>query len=194
MEYFDAKLVISAAGKSQWPDSDLPEIVLAGKSNVGKSSLINTLLNRKSLAYVGKTPGKTRLLNFYEVNHQFMMVDVPGYGFAQRSQKELIDFGTMMEDYFSERKQLKVCVQIIDLRHGPSKDDLVMLDYIRSNGIPVLIVATKQDQCNQSETSKNRKMISEKCNIPMHQIVLFSSKTRRGRDELMDKIIEYIQR
>ncbi|MBR5290173.1 MAG: YihA family ribosome biogenesis GTP-binding protein [Erysipelotrichaceae bacterium] len=192
MEYFDAKLLISAAGKNQWPDSELPEIVLAGKSNVGKSSLINTLLNRKSLAYVGKTPGKTRLLNFYEVNQQFMMVDVPGYGFAQRSQKELIDFGTMMEDYFSERKQLRVCIQIIDLRHGPSKDDLVMLDYVRSNGIPVLIVATKQDQCNQSETSKNRKMISEKCNVPMNQIVLFSSKTRRGRDELMEKIEAYI--
>ena len=193
MEYFDAKLLISAAGKSQWPDSELPEIVLAGKSNVGKSSLINTLLNRKSLAYVGKTPGKTRLLNFYEVNQQFMMVDVPGYGFAQRSQKELIDFGTMMEDYFSERKQLKVCIQIIDLRHGPSKDDLMMLDYVRSNGIPVLIVATKQDQCNQSETSKNRKMISEKCNVPLQQIVLFSSKTRRGRDELMEKIESYIR-
>lgn len=193
MEYFDAKLLISAAGKSQWPDSELPEIVLAGKSNVGKSSLINTLLNRKSLAYVGKRPGKTRLLNFYEVNQQFMMVDVPGYGFAQRSQKELIDFGTMMEDYFSERKQLKVCIQIIDLRHGPSKDDLMMLDYVRSNGIPVLIVATKQDQCNQSETSKNRKMISEKCNVPLQQIVLFSSKTRRGRDELMEKIETYIR-
>ena len=193
MEYFDAKLLISAAGKSQWPDSELPEIVLAGKSNVGKSSLINTLLNRKSLAYVGKTPGKTRLLNFYEVNQQFMMVDVPGYGFAQRSQKELIDFGTMMEDYFSERKQLKVCIQIIDLRHGPSKDDLMMLEYVRSNGIPVLIVATKQDQCNQSETSKNRKMISEKCNVPLQQIVLFSSKTRRGRDELMEKIETYIR-
>ena len=193
MEYFDAKLLISAAGKSQWPDSELPEIVLAGKSNVGKSSLINTLLNRKSLAYVGKTPGKTRLLNFYEVNQQFMMVDVPGYGFAQRSQKELIDFGTMMEDYFSERKQLKVCIQIIDLRHGPSKDDLMMLDYVRSNGIPVLIVATKQDQCNQLETSKNRKMISEKCNVPLQQIVLFSSKTRRGRDELMEKIETYIR-
>ena len=192
MEYFDAKLLISAAGKNQWPDSELPEIVLAGKSNVGKSSLINTLLNRKSLAYVGKTPGKTRLLNFYEVNQQFMMVDVPGYGFAQRSQKELIDFGTMMEDYFGERKQLRVCIQIIDLRHGPSKDDLVMLDYVRSNGIPVLIVATKQDQCNQSETSKNRKMISEKCNVPMNQIVLFSSKTRTGRDELMEKIEAYI--
>ena len=192
MEYFDAKLLISAAGKNQWPESELPEIVLAGKSNVGKSSLINTLLNRKSLAYVGKTPGKTRLLNFYEVNQQFMMVDVPGYGFAQRSQKELIDFGTMMEDYFSERKQLRVCIQIIDLRHGPSKDDLMMLDYVRSNGIPVLIVATKQDQCNQSETAKNRKMIAEKCNVPMHQIVLFSSKTRRGRDELMEKIEAYI--
>ena len=193
MEYFDAKLLISAAGKNQWPDSELPEIVLAGKSNVGKSSLINTLLNRKSLAYVGKTPGKTRLLNFYEVNQQFMMVDVPGYGFAQRSQKELIDFGTMMEDYFSERKQLRVCIQIIDLRHGPSKDDLMMLDYVRSNSIPVLIVATKQDQCNQSETSKNRKMISEKCNVPLQQIVLFSSKTRRGRDELMEKIESYIK-
>ena len=192
MEYFDAKLLISAAGKNQWPDSELPEIVLAGKSNVGKSSLINTLQNRKSLAYVGKTPGKTRLLNFYEVNQQFMMVDVPGYGFAQRSQKELIDFGTMMEDYFGERKQLRVCIQIIDLRLGPSKDDLVMLDYVRSNCIPVLIVATKQDQCNQSETSKNRKMISEKCNVPMNQIVLFSSKTRRGRDELMEKIEAYI--
>lgn len=193
MEYFDAKLVISAAGKSQWPDSDLPEIVLAGKSNVGKSSLINTLLNRKSLAYVGKTPGKTRLLNFYEVNQQFMMVDVPGYGFANRSQKELIQFGEMMEDYFNGRKQLRVCIQIMDLRHGPTKDDLTMLDFVRESRIPVLIVATKQDQCNQSETAKNRKMISEKCNVPLNQIVLFSSKTRRGREELLEKIHMYIQ-
>lgn len=192
MEYFDAKLVISAAGKSQWPDSDYPEIVLAGKSNVGKSSLINTLLNRKSLAYVGKTPGKTRLLNFYEVNKQFMMVDVPGYGFAQRSHNELVAFGKLMEEYFHERKQLKVCVQIIDLRHGPSKDDLVMLDFIRANSIPVVIVATKQDQCNQSETAKNRKMISEKCNVPAHQIILFSSKTRRGREELIERIFSYM--
>lgn len=193
MEYFDAKLVISAAGKTQWPDSDLPEIVLAGKSNVGKSSLINTLLNRKSLAYVGKTPGKTRLLNFYEVNQQFMMVDVPGYGFANRSQKELIQFGEMMEYYFNGRKQLRVCIQIMDLRHGPTKDDLTMLDFVRESRIPVLIVATKQDQCNQSETAKNRKMISEKCNVPLNQIVLFSSKTRRGREELLEKIHMYIQ-
>ncbi len=193
MEYFDAKLVISAAGKNQWPDSNLPEIVLAGKSNVGKSSLINTLLNRKSLAYVGKTPGKTRLLNFYQVNDEFMMVDVPGYGFAQRSHGELVAFGKLMEDYFHHREQLKVCVQIIDLRHGPSKDDLTMLDFVRANGIPVVIVATKQDQCNQSETAKNRKMISEKCNVPAHQIVLFSSKTRKGRDELIEKIFSYLK-
>jgi len=193
MEYFDAKLVISAAGKSQWPDSDLPEIVLAGKSNVGKSSLINTLLNRKSLAYVGKTPGKTRLLNFYEVNQKFMMVDVPGYGFAQRSHNELVAFGKLMEEYFHERQQLKVCVLIIDLRHGPSKDDLTMLDFVRANGIPVVVVATKQDQCNQSETAKNRKLISEKCNVPAHQIILFSSKTRKGRDELIARIFSYIE-
>ena len=193
MEYFDAKLVISAAGKSQWPDSDLPEIVLAGKSNVGKSSLINTLLNRKSLAYVGKTPGKTRLLNFYEVNQKFMMVDVPGYGFAQRSHNELVAFGKLMEEYFHERQQLKVCVLIIDLRHGPSKDDLTMLEFVRANGIPVVVVATKQDQCNQSETAKNRKLISEKCNVPAHQIILFSSKTRKGRDELIARIFSYIE-
>ena len=193
MEYFDAKLVISAAGKSQWPDSELPEIVLAGKSNVGKSSLINTLLNRKSLAYVGKTPGKTRLLNFYEVNQKFMMVDVPGYGFAQRSHGELVAFGKLMEEYFHEREQLRVCIQILDLRHGPSKDDLTMLDFVRANGIPVLVVATKQDQCNQSETSKNRKMISEKCNIPLQNIILFSSKTRKGRDELMERIASFIE-
>jgi len=193
MEYFDAKLVISAAGKNQWPDSDLPEIVLAGKSNVGKSSLINTLLNRKSLAYVGKTPGKTRLLNFYEVNQKFMMVDVPGYGFAQRSHNELVAFGKLMEEYFHERQQLKVCVLIIDLRHGPSKDDLTMLDFVRANGIPVVVVATKQDQCNQSETAKNRKLISEKCNVPAHQIILFSSKTRKGRDELITRIFSYIE-
>jgi len=193
MEYFDAKLVISAAGKNQWPDSDLPEIVLAGKSNVGKSSLINTLLNRKSLAYVGKTPGKTRLLNFYEVNQKFMMVDVPGYGFAQRSHNELVAFGKLMEEYFHERQQLKVCVLIIDLRHGPSKDDLTMLEFVRANGIPVVVVATKQDQCNQSETAKNRKLISEKCNVPAHQIILFSSKTRKGRDELITRIFSYIE-
>ena len=122
-----------------------------------------------------------------------MMVDVPGYGFAQRSHNELVAFGKLMEEYFHERQQLKVCVLIIDLRHGPSKDDLTMLDFVRANGIPVVVVATKQDQCNQSETAKNRKLISEKCNVPAHQIILFSSKTRKGRDELIARIFSYIE-
>ena len=193
MKISSISLEISAVRRSQYPTDNKPEFLLVGRSNVGKSSFINTIIGRKNFARTSSNPGKTQTINYYLGNESFYLVDAPGYGFANRSQKELIDFGTMMEEYFHDRQQLRVCIQILDLRHGPTKDDLTMLDFVRSNSIPVLIVATKQDQCNQSETAKNRKMISEKCNVPLNQIVLFSSKTRKGRDELMNKIQTYLQ-
>ena len=164
MQYYDAKLIISAAKKEQFPISDKPEFIMVGRSNVGKSSLINCLLNRKSLAYVGSKPGKTRLLNFYDVDDKMILVDAPGYGFANRSQKELIAFGDMMEDYFASRTNLKCVIQIVDLRHKPTKDDIDMINFAREYKLKVLVVATKYDKVKSSERASNLKLIKETLN------------------------------
>ena len=149
MDFRKMHLVISAPDKHSWPEPSLPEIVLAGRSNVGKSSLINTLAENRKMAYVGKTPGKTRLLNFFEVDQTFRLVDVPGYGYAHASQKLLLQFGKMMEDYFHDRKNIKGVILLVDARHRPTEDDLTMLEFARYFQLPVLLVATKADKCSR---------------------------------------------
>ena len=188
MQYYDAKLIISAAKKEQFPSSDKPEFILVGRSNVGKSSLINCLVNRKSLAYVGSKPGKTRLLNFYDVDDKMILVDAPGYGFANRSQKELIAFGDMMEDYFASRTNLKCVIQIVDLRHKPTKDDIDMINFAREYKLKVLVVATKYDKVKSSERTSNLKLIKETLNINDSSIIMFSSETRFGLENLWTMI------
>ena len=145
-----SEYVLSAAWKSQWPDESLPEICLAGRSNVGKSSLINTLTNRRKLAHVSATPGKTRTLNFYEINHELRFVDVPGYGYAKVSMKIKESFGKMMEEYISSRPNLKGMVLIVDYRHPPTKDDVMMYEFVKYYHIPVIVVATKEDKLKRS--------------------------------------------
>lgn len=192
MDYIDVEFLTSASSITECPQSDLPEFVLSGRSNVGKSSLINAMVNRKQLAYVGNTPGKTRLLNFFEVDHRCMFVDVPGYGFAHRSQNELIQFGKMMDDYFEQRENLKALILIVDYRHKPTKDDVTMIEYAREQQLPILVCATKKDKCKRSELSKLKKAISETLNVPSTSIIDFSSQTKEGVEELWSKLNEMI--
>ena len=190
MKYYDVEFVISSQDKSNWPELDLPEFCLAGRSNVGKSSFINTLVNRKNLAFVGKRPGKTQLLNFFSINKEMMIVDVPGYGYASRSFKTLIGFGEMMEEYFTLRNNLKALILIVDLRHKPSKDDVTMINFAKENHINVIVVATKHDKCKNSEISKLKKQVATTLNVSLNSIVLFSSFTRYGHDEIWNKITD----
>lgn len=192
MKYHDVEFVTSANEKSAWPKDGCFEFVLAGRSNVGKSSFINTLVNRKNLAYVGKTPGKTRLLNFFKVDNRFMLVDVPGYGYATRGQKEFIAFGQMMDEYFSLRKELKALFMIVDFRHKPTKDDVEMIEYARSNHIATFIVATKADKIKNSQWHTNLKVIAETLNVSKDSIIPFSSVTSMGVDVVWKKLEELL--
>ncbi|MDO4702040.1 MAG: ribosome biogenesis GTP-binding protein YihA/YsxC [Erysipelotrichaceae bacterium] len=192
MKYHDVEFVTSAKEKSAWPKDGCFEFVLAGRSNVGKSSFINTLVNRKNLAYVGKMPGKTRLLNFFKVDNRFMLVDVPGYGYATRGQKEFIAFGQMMDEYFSLRKELKALFMIVDFRHKPTKDDVEMIEYARSNHIATFIVATKADKIKNSQWHTNLKVIAETLNVSKDSIIPFSSVTSMGVDVVWKKLEELL--
>ena len=182
------ELVISAPDRASWPDTTLPEVVLAGRSNVGKSSFINTLTNRKKLAYVGNTPGKTRLLNFFNIDDELMFVDVPGYGYANISKKQLMQFGEMMEDYFANREQKVGLVLIIDSRHKPTEDDIMMMDFARYHGMNTIVIATKFDKLKKNERKKNLTKISEVLELPIDAIIPFSSETRLGVEATWNKI------
>ena len=181
MKIQSAELVISAPDQASWPESDLPEIVLAGRSNVGKSSFINAITERKKLAYVGNTPGKTRLLNFFKLNDRYMLVDVPGYGYANISKAQLMKFGQMMEDYFALRKQKKGWVILVDARHMPSEDDDTMLEYARYYEIPICIVATKIDKVKPSQRLHQLKQLRKALDLTEDEpLIPFSALTKEG--------------
>ena len=186
-----AELVISAPDRHSWPESDLPEVVLAGRSNVGKSSLINTITQRKKLAYVGNTPGKTRLLNFFNLNDQYMLVDVPGYGYANASKTMLKKFGEMMEDYFAERTQKRGLLLIVDARHKPTEDDRLMIDFARYYDLPCFVVVTKMDKLKRSEIKKNLNVIKETLLLREEEVLIpFSSETKQGVDEVWNELLK----
>ena len=186
-----AELVISAPDRHSWPESDLPEVVLAGRSNVGKSSLINTITQRTKLAYVGNTPGKTRLLNFFNLNDQYMLVDVPGYGYANASKTMLKKFGEMMEDYFAERTQKRGLLLIVDARHKPTEDDRLMIDFARYYDLPCFVVATKMDKLKRSEIKKNLNVIKETLLLREEEVLIpFSSETKQGVDEVWKELLK----
>lgn len=194
MQIQEAELLISAPGKEQWPDTPYPEIVLAGRSNVGKSSLINALCNRKKLAYVGNTPGKTRLLNFFLLNRKLVFVDVPGYGYANISKQQLLRFGEMMEDYFHERKQKNALLLIVDGRHKPTDDDVTMLEFARYFELPIIIAATKMDKVKASQRQKQLKLISETLALSEEDhLIPCSSANKEGMDRLWEVILHYAQ-
>jgi GTP-binding protein len=186
--------ILSAAWKSQWPDESLPEICLAGRSNVGKSSFINAMCNRKSLARVSSTPGKTRTLNFYDINHELRFVDVPGYGYAKVNDHTNLQFGEMMETYISERKNLKAMILLVDLRHNPTADDISMYEFVKYYDLPVILVATKEDKVKRSEVKKNENKIKEKLNFREDDVLIrFSSLKKLNVDRVWEEILKKIE-
>lgn len=174
---------------SKLPKNQGVEIAFSGKSNVGKSSLINGLLNRKALARTSSQPGKTQTINFYKVNDNFYFVDLPGYGYAKVSQREREKWGKMIENYLHTSEQLKLIFLLIDIRHEPSDNDKMMYDWIRENGFKPVIIATKLDKIKRSQLGKNLKIIRTKLSVKSEDIIFpFSAQTKQGRDEILDYI------
>lgn len=174
---------------SKLPSNELPEIAFAGKSNVGKSSLINGLLNRKSLARTSAQPGKTQTINFYNVNKELYFVDLPGYGYAKVSVEIRAKWGKMIERYLHGSSQLKKVFLLVDIRHAPSENDCMMYDWIVDNGYEPVIICTKLDKIKRSQVQKNLKIIRKKLNlVPGTTMIPFSAQTKQGRDEIWNLI------
>ncbi|MBC1350527.1 YihA family ribosome biogenesis GTP-binding protein [Listeria welshimeri] len=191
MDVNNVELIISAVRPEQYPETDLPEYALAGRSNVGKSSFINTMIRRKSMARISQKPGKTQTLNFYKIEEALFFVDVPGYGFAKVSKTEREKWGVMIETYITSREQLRGVIQIVDLRHKPTEDDRMMYEFLKYYEIPVIVVATKSDKIPRSKWQKNAKIVRETLDFdPDDKFVLFSSETKMGKDEAWQFIKE----
>ncbi|MCI9615042.1 ribosome biogenesis GTP-binding protein YihA/YsxC [Lachnospiraceae bacterium 62-26] len=172
---------------SKLPENTLPEIAFAGKSNVGKSSLINTLMNRKSYARISATPGKTQTINFYNINQELYLVDLPGYGYAKVSEREKEKWGKMVERYLHGSKQLRAVFLLIDIRHDPSANDRLMYEWITAQGYHPIIIATKLDKIKRSQKDKQVKAVREGLGlIPGTRVIPFSSVTRQGKDEIWE--------
>lgn len=193
MKINKAEILISAVNKSHYPKDNLPEIALAGRSNVGKSSFINRMIQRKDLVRTSSKPGKTQTLNFYRINEAFYFVDVPGYGYAKVSKTERDKWGSMMEEYFQSREMLKVVVLITDLRHLPTKDDLQMYHYLKHYDLPVLIIATKLDKVpkGRRESFLKRSEKAFEMSADDH-IVSFSAETGEGKDKAWGLLKRYL--
>ncbi|GFI65674.1 putative GTP-binding protein EngB [Lachnospiraceae bacterium] len=179
---------------SRLPDNMHPEVAFAGKSNVGKSSLINALMNRKSLARTSAQPGKTQTINYYNINDAIYFVDLPGYGFARANEKVKAEWGRMIEDYLHRSKQLRAVFLLIDIRHAPSENDRIMYDWICRNGYQPTLIATKLDKIKRSQVQKQLKLIRSTLNVQEGSILIpFSAETKQGRDEIyeiLDGILE----
>ena len=179
---------------SKLPENVHPEVAFAGKSNVGKSSLINALINRKALARTSSQPGKTQTINYYNINDELYFVDLPGYGYAKVNEKVKAQWGKMIEDYLHRSKQLRCVFLLIDIRHEPGKNDVIMYDWIKRHGYQPVIIATKLDKINRSQIQKQLKLIRTALNTDKDTIIIpFSASTKQGREEiyeLLDKIVE----
>ena len=189
MKIKNVELSIVCGITSKLPETDKVEIAFAGKSNVGKSSLINSLVNRKALARTSATPGKTQTINFYNINDEMYLVDLPGYGYAKVSEAEKAKWGQLIERYLHTSKQLKAVFLLIDIRHDPSANDKMMYDWIVTMGYQPIIIATKLDKLKRSQVQKNVKAIKEGLGVlPGSIIIPFSSETKQGRDEIWDLV------
>lgn len=194
MKIKSADIVISAVKPDQYPSEVMPEFALAGRSNVGKSSFINKLLNRKNLARTSSKPGKTQTLNFYLINEKFYFVDVPGYGYARVSKTERAAWGRMIETYLTSREQLKAVVLIIDLRHPPTADDVMMYQFLKHYNIPCIIINTKADKIPKAKWQKHMKITRETLELdPNDTIVLFSAETGYGKDQAWSVMKSYMR-
>lgn len=180
---------------SKLPDNQYMEVAFAGKSNVGKSSLINALMNRKSLARTSAQPGKTQTINFYNINNELYFVDLPGYGYAKANESVKAQWGKMIEDYLHQSKQLKAVFLLIDIRHEPSGNDKNMYQWVVDHGYEPIIIATKLDKINRSQIQKHVKMIKQSLNVLPGTIVIpFSAQTKQGREEIYDLIDSLLEK
>ena len=189
----EASLEVIATRRSQYPTEGKPEFLLVGRSNVGKSSFINAILSRKNLAYTSARPGKTQTLNFYGVNGDFYLIDVPGYGYAAVDKKTQAKFGMMIEEYLEKRDELKRVFMLIDYRMKPTEDDLLMYNFLKYYNLPVTVVATKADKVPGSKKQKNLKVILDTLDLVVgDDLVVFSSVTKLGVKEVVKKIEDLI--
>jgi GTP-binding protein len=189
MKINSVDLKISAVRRSQYPTDGKPEFLLVGRSNVGKSSFINTLINRKNYARTSANPGKTQTINFYLVNDAFYLVDAPGYGFSNLSKEKRKKFGLMMEDYLTNRDNLEQVFMLIDFRHKPTEDDIMMYDFLKYYKLPVTIVATKSDKVGITKHQIQRNIILNELELGVgDDFVVFSNVTKSGKSEIYEKI------
>lgn len=186
-----ADIIISAVQEEQYPDLNLPEVAISGRSNVGKSSFINKLLNRKKLARTSSKPGRTRTINFFNIEDSFIFVDVPGYGYAKVSKGELEKWSQMMEHYFSTREQLVTTILLVDFRHKPTAQDVQMYEYLKFLGLPVLIVATKADKVKRGVHNRHMNQVVNTLGVAEEDIVIpFSIITGQGQERIWEIILE----
>lgn len=192
MDIKKSEFIISAVNKSQYPKDGRPEIAFVGRSNVGKSSLINTITNRRKLAKTSSTPGKTRLINYFLINDSVYFVDLPGYGYAKVSKKEQMSWGKMIEGYLTESGNLKKVILLVDCRHKPTKDDVMMYSWIKHFDVQVVIVGTKSDKLSKNQLLKSDKIIRETLELQSDdEIVYFSSLNKSGKDKLINTIFKF---
>lgn len=190
----EVDILISAVKPEQYPELDLPEVALSGRSNVGKSTFINSMIGRKNMARTSQQPGKTQTLNFFNIDNQLIFVDVPGYGYAKVSKKQREAFGKMIETYITTREALKLVIQLVDLRHPPTEDDVLMYDFLKYYDIPTLIIATKEDKIPKGKVQKHIKIIKEKLELePGDQIISYSSIEKKKQDQIWAAISAFIK-
>ncbi len=187
-----AEFVKSAVKPSQYPSAELPEIAFAGRSNVGKSSLINTILSRKRLVKTSRTPGRTQLINFFEINKAFAFVDLPGYGYARVPASVKKSWGPMVETYLSTRKTLKGVVLIMDIRREQGRQELDFIDWLEYYSIPSILTLTKTDKLSKTKQIKQRLSIAKDLGVDNNDLILFSAKTRLGKDSVWDAVEQLI--
>ena len=194
MKITKAELAAVAVKREQYPPEDMPEIAFAGRSNVGKSSLFNTMVNRRNFARVSGSPGKTRTINFFEINGAFRIVDLPGYGYAKVSKSLSKDWGPMMERYLESRKNLVKVIQLVDIRHQPSKQDVQMYEYLKYHGLAGIVVATKPDKISRNEAAKTSAVIRRTLGMkPEEPLIAVSSLKKTGYDRLIDEIESLVE-
>lgn len=186
-------LIISAVKKAQYPDTGLTEVALSGRSNVGKSTFINSMIGCKNMARTSQQPGKTQTLNFYNIDEQLIFVDVPGYGYAKVSKVQREKFGKMIEEYITQRENLKLVIQLVDLRHQPTEDDVLMYNYLKHFDIPTLVICTKEDKIAKGKVQKHIKRIKDKLELePGDNIISYSSIKNSKQQEIWNFIETYI--
>ena len=193
INFNNINLIISAVKKAQYPGTGLTEVALSGRSNVGKSTFINSMIGRKNMARTSQQPGKTQTLNFYNIDEQLIFVDVPGYGYAKVSKVQREKFGKMIEEYITQRENLKLVIQLVDLRHQPTEDDVLMYNYLKHFDIPTLVICTKEDKIAKGKVQKHIKRIKDKLELePGDNIISYSSIKNSKQQEIWNFIETYI--